>query len=135
MSCYLCGDEAVSRCYQCGELICAQHGKDNCQRCETGIAAGDPRPDRITERPGASTQKPGWWRPQEAEAYKPPACYECKGLCRNRCRKCGQPYCADHAGKQGRCLDCGKTDWIGLLALGMIVSVILLLTLWSYFET
>ncbi len=132
MSCYLCGDEAVSRCFNCGELICASHGKDNCLRCETGIAAGDPRPDRITEHPGGRMQKQGWWRPREAEAYQPPACYACKGLCRSRCQRCGQPYCAEHAGRKGLCQECDRTDWLGPVVLATLAVLIALLFLWGY---
>src|SRR6516165_5261862 len=65
--CYMCGAEAVSRCYTCGQLICDRHGSENCQRCDTGVVAGDPRPEHFSAMPlPAAEGKHGWWRPQPA---------------------------------------------------------------------
>ena len=49
MSCHICQSEAVARCYNCGELVCAEHNKGEvCPRCSTGYAAGDPRGSPIS---------------------------------------------------------------------------------------
>src|SRR5438105_4680812 len=108
MSCHICGKEAVDRCYTCGNLFCIEHGYINCTRCETGIAPGDTRPDRISasrlrEEPG----RHAWWRPQRAEDYDPPSCYRCEGLSRTVCRNCERHYCPEHAGPSGLCQKCG----------------------------
>ncbi len=108
MHCYLCQREAVDRCYNCGELFCEEHGSVNCVRCETGIMAGDSRADRISSVPRAQTTRTGWWRPQPAEDYEPPACYECEGLARYVCTNCGNRYCPEHAGKNRLCGQCQR---------------------------
>lgn len=110
MHCYLCSSEAVERCYSCGELFCAQHGKGDCVRCATGIIAGDNRADRISRSPGALPSRPAWWRPKEAEDYEPPACHECQGLARSICVSCGNRYCREHAGKDGQCGRCHRSQ-------------------------
>src|SRR5437773_2714137 len=103
MNCHICGQEAVERCFTCGELFCAGHGaghgKPNCMRCETGFMPGDRRADRICAVPLGKTARPGWWRPQEADDFEPPSCYECKGLARRSCMHCERLYCSEHAGK------------------------------------
>jgi hypothetical protein len=129
MPCYICQAEAVTRCYTCGELVCAQHGKnDSCQHCNSGIAAGDPRHSHITDGPlGKPEQQPAWWRPQEAEEFQPPACYECKGLTRAVCRNCHSNYCKEHAGPNGLCQACGRSANLGLyVVLGMIALLLLM---------
>jgi hypothetical protein len=120
--CEFCQAEAVGRCYACGALFCDRHGEENCVRCDSSIAAGDPRPDRVSARPLGNGSRSGWWRPQMAEDYNPPACYECKGLARTVCRHCGSLYCADHAGAAGLCAACSRSSNIGLVALiGIVV--------------
>ncbi len=75
MSCHICKAEAVTRCYSCGELVCETHGKsDVCPHCSGGFVAGDPRPDRVSSKPMPKQATDGWWRPQQAEEYVPPAC-------------------------------------------------------------
>jgi hypothetical protein len=135
--CYICDAEAVSRCYTCGQLICAQHGDDDCHRCNTGVAAGDPRSTHISThalRPNDANR--GWWRPQLAEEYEPPACYECKGLARAVCRNCESHYCRDHAGPGALCLQCARSARMGLvifvIALGMMFALVLLGLLFNY---
>src|SRR5436309_918004 len=98
MLCYLCQSEAVGRCFNCGELICAQHGRENCVSCESGIVAGDPRPKHVSARIMSVARKNAWWRPQDAEGYQPPACCVCKGLARRRCSNCQDLFCPEHAG-------------------------------------
>ncbi len=121
MTCHICGKEAVGRCYTCGNLFCEAHGQTDCARCETGFAAGDPRPDRVTTQRLARGGRSGWWRPQLAEDYQPPACYECKGLARRRCRHCGQLYCPEHAGPNGLCAGCHHSSLVGLYALAGVL--------------
>src|ERR1022692_4603056 len=112
MRCYLCQAEAVTRCYTCGQLVCAAHGKnDNCTRCSSGFMAGDPG---IGEGQFGKPAPGGWWRPQEAEEYLPPACYECKGLTRAVCRNCQANYCPEHAGPNGLCKACSHSANLGL---------------------
>jgi hypothetical protein len=129
--CYMCGAEAVSRCYTCGQLICDRHGSENCQRCDTGVVAGDPRPEHFSAMPlPAAEGKHGWWRPQPAEEFVPPACYACQGLSRRFCRNCHRRYCPEHAGRRGLCEACGRSARMGLLvfllAIGMMLGLILL---------
>ena len=136
MKCHLCQSEAVARCYNCGELVCEQHGKnDTCAGCSTAIVSGDPRADRISVKPKAFSQDQqhhGWWRPQQAEEYLPPACYECKGLTRAVCRNCQSSYCRDHAGPNGMCQACGRASWIGPVILGGMAIFMLLMLVWSW---
>jgi hypothetical protein len=115
MPCHLCQAEAVSRCYNCGELVCEEHGKGaTCAGCSASIMAGDRRPDRFSETPVGVPQNHGWWRPQQAEEYIPPACYQCQGLTRSKCRNCEQPYCMEHAGPNGLCQECDRSANLGL---------------------
>jgi hypothetical protein len=123
MHCYACENEAVGRCYNCGELFCDRHGKLNCDRCEAAIVAGDPRPDRISTQPLSRLNGQAWWRPQPAEDYQPPACYECGGLTRSACRNCGSLYCPEHGGKE-LCAACRSSSNMGMLAL---LGIVLLL--------
>jgi hypothetical protein len=133
MNCHICQAEAVTRCYNCGELVCAEHGKgDNCARCNTGFVEGDPRSDRICVEPLAKDQHHGWWRPQEAEEYQPPACYECKGLSRRVCRNCQANYCPEHAGPRGLCKACGRSANMGLYVFTGMVALILLMFLCNW---
>ena len=133
MSCHICQAEAVSRCYTCGELVCAEHGKDDtCPRCSTGFAVGDPRADRISVEPMPQLDKQGWWRPQEAEASVPPACYQCKGLARAVCRNCHANYCSEHAGRKGLCKDCGQSANMGLYIFLAVVGVMVLMILFNW---
>ena len=118
MKCHRCDQPAVDRCYTCGRLYCENHGAKNCVTCAGAIAVGDPRPDRITA--GFALPEPpahAWWRPQTAEDYEPPACYECKGLARPVCTNCGRRYCPEHAGKNGWCAACQKATRSGNLFL------------------
>jgi hypothetical protein len=130
MACYICQAEAVTRCYNCGQLVCAEHGKnDNCTRCSTGFAAGNPGIG--VERLGK--QEPGgWWRAQEAEEYQPPACYECKGLTRAVCRNCQGSYCPEHAGPNGLCKACGRSANLGLYVVAGMAALVLLIFLCSW---
>ena len=123
MRCHICQEEAVGRCYTCGSLFCSQHGQVNCTHCESSVMGGNPRPDRVSTQPMAKGSRPGWWRPQVAEDYTPPACYHCKGLARRTCRHCGSLYCADHAGSAGLCTACSRSSNIGLVALLSILVV------------
>jgi|SRR5579864_577158 len=129
--CYICGEEAISRCYTCGQLICGKHGGENCERCRSAVMAGDPRGAHVSVVPLADGDaRAGWWRPQQAEAYQPPACYECKGLARQVCQNCQNRYCREHAGPRNLCAACGRSARLGvlffLLAIGMMFAVILL---------
>ncbi len=129
MHCHICHQEAVGRCYTCGGLFCEEHGRVDCTRCATAIAAGDPRPDRISAVPMKSAYRPGWWRPQPAEDFEPPACYECQGLARRVCRNCGCYYCPDHAGPANLCAGCSRSSWLGiylLLGTAILIGALLL---------
>jgi hypothetical protein len=132
-TCHICQAEAIARCYNCGELVCAEHGKNKtCPGCSTGIAAGDPRADRISAAPvpPAQTHNHGWWRPKPAEEYQPPACYECQGLARGLCRNCQATYCHEHAGPRGLCRDCGRSARFGTYVFFGMFSILVLLLLW-----
>jgi hypothetical protein len=132
-SCHICNAEAVSRCYNCGALVCAEHGKgDTCPGCSTGFAVGDPRADRISVEPMPQQEKHGWWRPQEAEEYVPPACYQCKGLARAVCRNCRANYCADHAGRNGLCRECGRSANFGIYVFAGMIGLIVLMLLFNW---
>jgi hypothetical protein len=124
MNCHICNREAIDRCYTCGELFCEQHGKVNCTHCETGIVAGDARADRITKVRLPNAARPGWWRPQPAEDYDPPACQECRGLAPYVCASCGNRYCREHAGKNGLCGGCQRSLRGGNIFLVILVLVI-----------
>ena len=132
--CYICKAEAVSRCYTCGQLICAKHGDENCHRCDTAVVAGDPPPLHVSAfRLTPQDVKHGWWRPQQAEEFAPPACYACQGLARKVCRNCQSRYCPEHAGPSDLCNACGKSARLGLIvfliAVGMLTTMVLLGTL------
>jgi hypothetical protein len=113
--------------------MCAQHGKENCTRCESGIAAGDPRSDRISATPISRAARPGWWRPQQAEDYVPPACYACQGLARAVCPNCRSLYCPEHAGSGDLCQACGRSAWLGPAILVIVFAGIALVLLWGRF--
>ena len=129
MPCHICQAEAVTRCYTCGELVCAEHGKSaNCPACSTGIAAGDPRTTHIVEEPRRYPEPAhAWWRPKVAEEYQPPSCYECNALSRAVCRNCQSNYCQEHAGVNGLCKSCGRSANMGLYII-LIVLVLLALS-------
>ncbi|MBI3407716.1 MAG: hypothetical protein HY040_05095 [Planctomycetes bacterium] len=140
MPCHVCGLEAIERCYTCGKLFCAQHGKMNCIRCETGFMPGDRRADRISaDRNRAVTlgasARPGWWRPQPADDFEPPACYQCRGLARRRCRNCGNLMCADHAAKGGLCRECENSARIGIFTLLALFVGLIALIVMSYSQS
>jgi len=128
MRCYLCQDIAVSRCYTCGQLICARHGSHHCTRCETSVTTRDYRSDRISATPLGKGGRTAWWRPQPAEEYHPPACYQCKSLARQVCRGCDNHFCREHAGSNGLCACCARSAtfalWV-LAALGVGVFTLL----------
>lgn len=132
MKCHLCGQPAVDRCYACGRLFCERHGQTNCSACAHGIAAGDPRPDRITADPAshAAAQR-AWWRPQEADEYEPPSCYVCHGLARRVCQRCERRFCAEHAGNDYLCRECHRSSSIGLVAFGVLMVFVAALTIWG----
>ena len=127
MSCHICTAEAVARCYTCGELVCAEHCKDDsCPHCSTGFAAGDPRGSHISVEPISQPHKNAWWRPQQAEEYIPPACYQCKGLARLMCRNCSAAYCGEHAGSHGLCQECSRSANLGLYVFaGMLIMLVI----------
>ena len=77
-------------------------------------------------------QQHGWWRPQEAEEYKPPACYECKGLARAVCRNCRLNYCPEHAGSNGLCRECNRSANLGLYVIAAIIGLVALLFLCNW---
>ena len=137
MKCHLCDQEAVDRCYQCGQLFCPEHGGVNCSACSSGIAEGDPRQDRVSARRLANAGRGyAWWRPVTAEEFVPPACYQCGGLTRSRCVGCGRRYCANHAGTGGRCAECHASSTTGMLiGLGVIGGLGLIFAIavvWSW---
>jgi hypothetical protein len=134
MSCQICGREAIGRCYSCGALFCAEHGDTNCCRCDTSVMAGDPSPERITATSRQPTQHPGWWRPQAAEEYHPPACYQCQGIARQVCPNCQQRFCAEHAGKNGMCAQCHQSSFLGVVVLGTVGVAFAVVWLWSWLQ-
>ncbi len=111
--------------------MCAEHGRDNCQRCDTAVVAGDPRPVSISAEPLGRKDAPhAWWRPQPAEEYEPPACYACGGLARAICRNCRSHYCRDHSGRSAMCLECSRSARLGLvvflIAIGLLIALFFL---------
>lgn len=131
--CHVCGAEAVDRCYTCGRLFCALHGRTNCCRCDAAIAPGDTRPDRVSaSRLREASDGHAWWRPQQAEDVELPACHLCGGLSRTVCRNCGRYYCADHAGPAGLCRDCNRSSMFGLICMAGALAVMLGLILLGY---
>ena len=134
MSCHVCGQEAVGRCYNCGGLYCDKHGDGNCVRCATSVMAGDPRQDRISAAPRGGLQKPGWWRPRPAAAYAPPACYHCQGIARRVCPNCQQCFCPEHAGKNGMCAQCSQSSFLGVVVLAVVVLILGALMLVGLFQ-
>ena len=134
MNCAFCESEAVSRCYNCGTLLCAEHGgkDDNCKRCTTAIAAGDPGGSRVSVTPLDPNVTSGWWRPQQAEEYQPPACYACQGLTRAVCRNCESPYCHEHRGPSGLCRECGRSAQLGTYVFVGMFAFLSLFFLWHW---
>ena len=128
MSCQFCQAEAVTRCQTCGALVCDEHGNgDICPHCSTGILAGSPRTVAVSEEPLAPFKKQGWWRPQKAEEYAPPACYQCQGLARGLCHNCQSHFCAEHAGPNGLCRDCANSANLGIYVfVGLFLMAIVL---------
>ena len=132
MGCHICGKEAVDRCFACGKLFCALHGDKNCSQCDSAIAPGEPWPNRISaSRLRRSDDKSPWWRPQQAEDVEMPACHECKGLARTRCKNCEQYYCGDHAGPNGLCQDCGRSSLLGVIFLFIALGLMAVMILWA----
>src|SRR5262245_52805078 len=132
MLCHICQREAIERCFTCGELFCEQHGSVNCARCETGVMAGDNRPDRITTKRLPETTANPWWRPREAPDFDPPACNTCQGLARYTCNQCGGKYCSEHAGRKGecgRCLKDRKNSNRFLLCVFAVVTLVLVVVM------
>lgn len=123
MACHICGHEAVGRCYNCGQLFCADHGAENCTRCASAFQAGDPRPELVSRVPMRDAAHAAWWRPQPAEGYAPPECYACKGIAPLVCLGCGQRYCSEHSGVAGVCAECGKSSRLGVLILALVAIV------------
>ena len=123
--CCFCDKEPVTRCYSCGDLVCEEHGgaTETCPNCNTGYVARDPRHDRISAKPMSKTEASAWWRAQRAEEYQPPACYHCQGLSRARCRNCESYYCAEHAGPNGLCKECGRSVNLGLYIIGAMFTM------------
>jgi len=132
MHCYRCECEAVDRCFNCGALFCAAHGDVNCERCDTAIAPGDRRADRITTHRVSANDKKVWWRPQQAEDFTPPACHECHGLARRVCRHCENYYCPEHAGPNGLCARCLRSSSLGLIILVGTLALLGLLILFGF---
>jgi hypothetical protein len=134
--CYICAGEAVSRCYTCGQLICAKHGGENCERCNTGVVAGDPRPQHIRAEVVSrlTDTRHAWWRPQAAEDFEPPGCYACSALSRAICQNCLSYYCREHAGPGPLCQVCGRSARLGLIvffvAVGLLAGLIFLGSFW-----
>lgn len=124
MGCFICGDEAVDRCFTCGQLFCARHGQRDCVRCQSGISEGDPR--GITSSPPQTSAPRGWWRPIQAEEHTPTACWVCKGLTRAICIECRRPYCAEHAGRNYHCQECQPPSDVATVVVGLFLLVVML---------
>jgi hypothetical protein len=82
----------------------------------------------------AATQRPGWWRPQPAEDYAPPACYKCQGIARRVCPNCQQRFCPDHAGKGGMCAQCTASSLLGVAILGGVALILGVLMLYGFLQ-
>src|SRR5262249_40606088 len=111
-----------------------EHGgkDDNCRRCSTAIAVGDPGGSRISESPLGPNKAAGWWRPQQADEYAPPACYQCQGLTRAICRNCHSPYCYEHKGPPGLCTVCGASARLGSYIFFGVLSALALFFLLNW---
>jgi hypothetical protein len=113
--------------------VCAEHGKNEvCPNCSTGFASGDPRGIHVSVEPIAKAKDNAWWRPQEAEEYQPPACYECQGLTRWKCRNCQAPYCAEHAGPNGLCKACGRSANLGIYIVAGVFAMVVMMLLFHW---
>lgn len=123
MSCHLCSNEAIDRCFTCGRLVCADHGAKNCAACQGSFQPGDPSFERVSVAPPRTGQDAAWWRPQKAEEYVPPACYVCRGLTRAVCAHCGRYYCAEHAGRNFSCKECNTASNVSLYVVGAFLLV------------
>ena len=66
------------------------------------------------------------------EAYKPPECYECKGLSRSVCRNCHANFCPEHAGSNGLCKDCNRSANMGLYIFAGMVGFLMLVFLFNW---
>ncbi len=124
MACSICGQEAVDRCFGCGQLFCAMHGNVYCVRCKNAVVAGDPRQDRITADPARTGAGKPWWHAKQAEEYRPPECYVCKGLTRQRCYNCGSMFCPEHGSRGGLCRDCNSSSLTGLVIGGLLIALL-----------
>jgi hypothetical protein len=127
--CYICEAEAVARCYTCGQLICDKHGGENCTRCDTSVMAGDPPGWHIRAARMQPSDVRHWWRPQQAEEFQPPACYNCGALARRVCRNCSSRYCGQHAGTGDLCGACASSArlglWVFVIAIGMMLAIVI----------
>ncbi len=103
--------------------LCCAWG-ENCHRCDTAVIPGNPRSRQISVQPLRSkAANHGWWRPQQAEEFEPPACYECKGLARAVCRNCRNHYCREHAGTGALCQACGRSARLGLIVFALALAI------------
>lgn len=131
MSCHLCDKEAIDRCFTCGRLFCAEHGTKNCTACQGAYQEGDPSGERISVIPTRSGKDNPWWRPQQADEFAPPACYECQSLTRAVCVACGRNYCKEHAGRNSTCRECSTASDMSLYVVGGFLLVFAAVTLVS----
>ena len=93
---------------------------------------GDSRFQNVGATPFDKRQQHGWWRPQQAEEFKPPECYECKGLPRGVCRNCRASYCPDHAGTNGLCKACNRSANLGIYVFAGVTVFLVLIWLLSW---